>query len=129
MNIPWNLSICALLLLMPRAARAEQPGFRVPLTVYAAAAVADNLTTYRVLGTGYGQENNPLVGWMDNRPATMLAVGAAADTAAVWALQRWLGPAHPRLVRVGLYVASGVRVALAVKNDRVARRIADRYSP
>lgn len=122
------LYVSAALALTPSIAAAQQPGFRAPLAVYAVAAAADNVTTYRVLGTGYGQENNPLVAWMDHRPATMLAVGAAADTFAVWTLQRWLGPSHPRMVRLGLYAAAGVRVAFAVKNDRVARRIADRYS-
>jgi hypothetical protein len=122
------LLICVLLGGTVRFADAQDAGLRVPLAVYTAAAAADNVTTYRVLGTGYGQENNPLVGWMDNRPATMLTVGAAADAAAVWTLQRWLGPAHPRLVRFGLYAAAGLRITFAVKNERLARRINDKYS-
>jgi hypothetical protein len=103
---------------------------RLPLMVYAGSAAADLFTTHAALQRPGFYEKNPVGAWLDERPTTLVVVSATADAALVWGLHRWLAPRHSRLLRAGLYVASGVRFWLAARNaaavrahDRDVRRV------
>jgi len=67
----------------------------------------------RTLG---GSENNPLYRWTNRyQPAPAITIMGASSTAAVWALHRWAGKKHPRLIAIGLYVAAGIHTAYAIE--------------
>jgi hypothetical protein len=90
---------------------------------FAGSAAADWITTYR-FNTHGGHEDNPFIGWMQQRsPAGMVALGAAIDAGGVWAWRRAVGRDHPVLAAAGLSVASAFRVYLAVRNERRMRQV------
>jgi len=96
--------------------------------VYGIAAAADVGSTAYAMHYG-AREQNPAIAWAHPKIGTagMLALGTAVDVATVAALTRWLGPGHPRLVKVGLYTVAGVRGALAARNIRNAHQYRDFY--
>ncbi|MCX6543790.1 MAG: hypothetical protein NTV05_05180 [Acidobacteria bacterium] len=111
-------AIAALLVLLVVAPASAQSLRRATAT-YAHGVALDYATTYQALGRG-ARETNPVVNWIPNRSA-MLAVGAAGDAAGAYLWVKVVGKKHRRLAAIGLYVAAGVRVWLAVHNDRVCR--------
>jgi hypothetical protein len=52
-------------------------------------------------------------------PPAVFAVGAAVDLTALWVVNRYVAPKHPRMVRLGLYAAAVYRGYYAIKNVRV----------
>jgi hypothetical protein len=106
----------------------RQPSLTGAKVAYGLGAAADAGTTFYALHYG-SQEQNPAVAWMQPKIGTagMLVVGEAADLAAVALLTRWLGPTHPRLVRIGLYTAAGIRGTLAARNIRNGHQYRDVY--
>jgi hypothetical protein len=99
----------------------ERVSLRIPLAVYASSAALDLYTTHDALQREGFYERNPMGAWLDDRPTTLVVASAAADTAIVWSLHRWLAPRHPRLLRAGLYGAAAVRFLLAARNARAVR--------
>jgi hypothetical protein len=100
---------------------AERVSLRLPLAIYASSAGADLFTTHQALQRDGFYELNPVGGWLDEHPTGLVVFSAAADAAVVWSLHRWLAPRHSRLLRVGLYAASGVRFWLAARNASAVR--------
>jgi hypothetical protein len=88
---------------------------RVPTTVFALSSMADWSSTYVGLSNGTG-EQNPLLWFTESRPLPTVLVGASMDVAAVWAWNRYVGRSHPKLARIGLYVAAGFRFWLTYRN-------------
>ena len=86
-----------------------------PIAAFAAAAAADWATTYYGQSSGRTRETNPLIRRLQSRPAAMIATGAGIDVGMVLAV-RAIGKHHPRMAKIYLYAASGVRVTLAVRN-------------
>lgn len=93
---------------------------RLPTLVFAGAAAADWTTTYRNLSPGptwdRGQEWNPLLSPLHNRPVPTVLAGAALDVVGVWAWDRFVGRKHPKLAAIGLYAGAGLRIWLASRN-------------
>jgi len=86
-------------------------------TAFAAAAAADWATTYRNLASPYKPtELNPLLRFTHSKPVPTVLAGAAMDVAGVLAWQKLVGKRHPKLARIGLYAAAGLRVGMAVRN-------------
>ena len=48
----------------------------------------------------------------------MVALGAGMDIAGVLAWNHYMGPKHPRLAAVGLYVAAACRFYIAYRNNQ-----------
>ena len=90
----------------------------VPTVAFASSAAIDWVTTYR--NRNYFREGNPMIAWLDHKPAAMIGLGVAIDAAGVYGWQR-LTRNHKRLRAVGLYAAAAARVAVAVRNDRMRR--------
>jgi len=108
-----------ILLALSTTARAQS--LKVPTAVYLMSASADVATTVYCQSAGC-REDNPIVNWLEPHGTTvMLSVGETADMAAVWAWNRTVGRKYPKLARVGLYVAAGVRFAIAARNVREGR--------
>ena len=97
-------------------ARAQE--LDVPTVAFASSAAIDWVTTYR--NRNYFREGNPMIAWLDRKPAAMIGLGVAIDAAGVYGWQR-LTRNHKRLRAVGLYAAAAARVAVAVRNDRMRR--------
>lgn len=100
-----------LLVLPPQFAAAQS--LTVPRTLFLTAAAADWTTTAMNRSHGF-PEHNPLINWTDNTP-TMITVGVAMDLGGLWLWER-LTRNHRRLTRVGLFVAAGLRFAVAAQN-------------
>ena len=94
----------------------------VPTVAFMSGAASDWVTTYR--NRNYFREGNPMIAWLDHRPAAMIGVGVAIDAAGVYGWKR-LTRNRKRLRAVGLYAAAAARVAVAVRNERM-RRLAKR---
>jgi len=90
----------------------------VPTLAFASAAATDWVTTYR--NRNYFREGNPMISWLDHKPAAMIGLGVAIDTAGVYGWKK-LTRNHKRLRSVGLYVAAAARIAVAARNDRMRR--------
>jgi hypothetical protein len=119
------IATCLLLLATaPTFAQSSEPAapsLRLPLIVCASAAAVDFHSTYTFLQYEGLQEANPLTNWLDQRPKTMIAVGAAMEAGALYGLHRWLGKKHPTFSRVALYAASGVHLSAAFLNYQSVR--------
>jgi hypothetical protein len=97
-------------------------GFRLPTTVYLAAASVDVATTAYCVSAGC-LEGNPAVAWMQSRSAVgMLAAGEAADMAGLWAWRTYVGRRNPALAKLGMYAVAAVRLGLAARNVREGRK-------
>jgi hypothetical protein len=97
----------------------QAPSLRSPeAIVYMGASAADLATTYRFLADGELFEVNPIGKRLGRRPALVVGLGAAADVAGLYLWQKHIARKWPRLGKVGLYVAAGFRVYLAVRNER-----------
>lgn len=99
---------------------AERP-LRLAEWVYTGAAAADWTSTAYCTAQIPCQERNPMFRWAEARygsPA-MIGLGVATDVVTIWAVHRWIGPAHPAATRTALYLASAFRVGLTIKNTRV----------
>jgi peptidoglycan/LPS O-acetylase OafA/YrhL len=92
----------------------------LPTVTFAVAASADWVTTYRHMP--HAREDNPLLRWIDHKPATMVALGASLDVATVYGWKT-LTRNHRKWQAVGLYSAAAVRAFLAVRNTRRLHRI------
>jgi hypothetical protein len=90
----------------------------VPTVAFASSAATDWVTTYR--NRNYFREGNPVIAWLDHKPAAMIGLGMAIDTAGVYGWRR-LTRNHKRLRAVGLYAAAATRLAVAYRNDRMRR--------
>jgi hypothetical protein len=89
-----------------------------------AAVTADQTTTYQ-FSSRYPDilhERNPLIGGLDRHPAWLVGAGTAIDAASGWAAYRFLGPRHPRLLKVAFYAAAAYRVYLAGYNIQMMRK-------
>lgn len=96
---------------------------KLPTIVWASAAAADWITTYR-FSTGYADllhETNPLIRGLDQHPAWLVTAGASIDVATWWAGNRFLGQSHPRWMKAALYGGAAFRVYLAAYNIRMMR--------
>jgi hypothetical protein len=96
----------------------------MPVTIWAGAVAADQLTTYR-FSSRYSDllhETNPLVRGLDQHPALLVAAGTAIDAATAWAAYRLLGRQHPRLLKVVFYGAAAYRSYLAAYNVQMMRQ-------
>lgn len=102
------------------ASTASAQSLKMPTLVFAGAASADWVTTYQAQQRGT-QENNPLLSWLNTRPGPLVATGAALDVAGLWAWNRYVGRAHPKIAMAGLYAAAGFRLWLATNNNRLNR--------
>lgn len=99
----------------------QEPADRVATSVFAAAATADWVSTYRFMHSGVGKEDNPALNWVGKRPVATVALGASMDIVGAWAWKRYVGRRHPKLARVGFYAAAGFRIWLTVRNERIKR--------
>jgi hypothetical protein len=105
---------------VPASAQDMPISHKFGLSTYAASAVLDYHSTYKVLSNG-GRENNPAAQWLNNNPAKTVIAGAVVDAVAVPLLYKWLGKNHPQLTTVLLYTASAFRFHLAAANYRELR--------
>jgi hypothetical protein len=87
----------------------------ISTSAFAVAAAADWATTAHFLIGHGGHEDNPVINWAPNAPAT-IAVGAALDVAGAIAWRR-LTRGHPRWTATGFYAAAALRVAFAARNE------------
>lgn len=93
----------------------------LPVLFYAAGATLDMASTADCLHIGC-REQNPLINWLEpHGAAPMLAFGAAVEVTAVVALNHFIGPKHPRLVRAGLYAAGSLHLVYGLHNISEAR--------
>ena len=92
----------------------------LPTVAFASGAATDWVTTYR--NRTYFREANPVIGWLDHKPAAMIGLGVGIDVAGVYAWRR-VTRNHKKLQAIGLYTAAAVRVAIAYRNDRMRRSI------
>ena len=97
---------------------------KTPAMVWAAAVTADQATTYQFSSQypGILHEKNPFIQGLDRHPAWLVAAGTTIDAATGWAAYRFLGPRHPRLVRIVFYSAAAYRAYLAVHNMRMMQQ-------
>jgi hypothetical protein len=96
---------------------------KIPVLVWAAAAAADQITTYQ-FSSEYRDmmhEENPLIRGLDRRPTLLVAAGTAIDAATGWLAYRLLS-GHPRLAQVAFYSAAAYRGYLAAHNAQMMRR-------
>jgi hypothetical protein len=98
----------------PTQRKPKSASLKLPTMVFAFAAGADAVTTYRNLSAG-GNELNYFLKDIDHTGAT-IAVSVAADVVGVWAWNRYVGRKHPKLAKVGLYAASALRFFVAARN-------------
>ena len=118
-RLGWLLVAC---LSAGAASAQDHASLRRPLGVYAAVGTLDVASSLYCQKMPSCHEDNPLFHWAAPAgPVVMLSISSAADATTVWALHRWLGKRHPRLVATGLYVAAGVRAVLVVRNIREGR--------
>jgi len=104
------------------APRAHSP--KKALIVWAAAAMADQATTYRFSSRYHDSlhEENVLVRGLDGHPVWLVSAGSALDAASGWAAWRFLGTRHPRLATFAFYGAAAYRSYLAAWNIEMMRR-------
>lgn len=93
---------------------------QLPTIAFASAASADWVTTYRHMP--YAREENPMLRWLDHKPAAMVAVGAGLDVASVYGWKK-LTRHHRKWQTIGLYSAAAFRTFLAVRNTRRLHRL------
>ncbi len=120
-------SLLLALLISTRAAEAQEtPRLRVSSAIFLGGAAADwAATSHCMTASTWCLEQNPAANAVNKRfglPA-MIAAGAAADVAGLWAVNRWVRPRHPRLASTLLIVAGVARAGLAVNNLRLANRL------
>jgi hypothetical protein len=134
-------ALCALVLLAASTASAQAPlleSIRPPVPIapslkiasvaFLSAASLDWSSTWVNLATGpYARENNPELAWLNGHPAAIVALGATQDVAGLWLWSRFVGRQHPRLANAGLFVAAGLRVAIAARNVSRYRRYQEAY--
>jgi hypothetical protein len=120
------MTTAALLAGSARPCEAQERSLRLPTAAYFVAAGADVGSQLYSSHWG-GLEADPAIAWLEPAVGTapMLAIGEAADITAVVLWNRWLGPRHPVLTRVGLYVIAGVRTSIAIGNVRKAHDYRD----
>lgn len=107
--------VAALFVARPAAAQS----LKIPTLVFAGAASADWVTTYRFLtATPKHLEGNPLLGFTHSKPAATLAAGIAIDAGTLYLVHRVVGPKHPKIAAFGLYAVAGFRAAIAYSNTR-----------
>jgi hypothetical protein len=102
------------------AAPVSGQSLKLPTTVFLASAAVDWSSTAACEAHGC-HETNPLINWIEP-PGAMIAVGAAADVATLYVIHRFWGKRHPKLMRVGLYAVSALRVSIAARNFHTASR-------
>jgi hypothetical protein len=101
-----------------RATKPRSNSLKWPTIVYASSLAADYATTAQLMHYGGIQvEKNPLSQWTGH-PVGVIAAGVAADTATVLLWNKYVGRKHPKVAKIGLYVASGVRFYLAARNAK-----------
>lgn len=98
------------------AAAQDRASLKLPLAVYASTAALDYHSTHHFLQFEGLQEWNPTIAWLDHRPKMMIAVGAAMEATAAYALHRWIGRKHPKVFRIGMYAVSGLHIVGALRN-------------
>lgn len=105
------------------AAPVYAQSLKTPTTIFLAASAIDwSSTAYCVSQPGC-HETNPLIKWAEPHGApALIGIGAAADVTALYAIHRFIGRSHQKLLRVGLYSLAAVRVVAAVSNVREAHR-------
>jgi hypothetical protein len=84
---------------------------------FATAATADWVSTVQAIHRG-GVEANPLIAWAGT-PTHIVAVGVAEDALGFYLVQHFLAPHHPRLLSIGLYASSALRIGLMQSNRHV----------
>ena len=97
---------------------ASAQGLDLPTVTFASSAATDWVTTYR--NRNHFHEGNPAIAWLEHKPAAMIGLGAAIDTAGIYGWRR-LTRNHRRLRAIGLYAAAAARLAVAYRNDRMRR--------
>lgn len=96
-----------------------RPSLTLPTIVWAAAAATDFGVSMRLQTMGIGEERNPLYRWTnDHGTVPMATVMLASNAVAVWAVHKWVAPKHPRLVKIGLYVAAAAHTYFAIDAAR-----------
>jgi hypothetical protein len=91
------------------------PDHDASIWMFGTAAAVDWATTAHSLAFHHGHEDNPLINWTPT-PAATIATGAAIDAAGVVLWERLMRD-HPRTAAIGLYVASALRLLVAVQNE------------
>lgn len=107
--------------LQPDGQCMEEPrSFSVPIevSIFAAAATADMVTTYQMVQTPGLEEKNPLLTWASGRP-TVLVVVASAMTVGAGAAWHHAMRNHPKLRTAGWWVATGISGSLAIWNQHL----------
>lgn len=101
-------------------------GVKKAVVFWAAAAAADQATTYRFSSRYHDllHEENVLVRGLDAHPVWLVTAGSAIDTASGWMAWRFLGDRHPRLAKTVFYSAAAYRSFLVVSNIEMMRRAA-----
>jgi len=97
---------------------------KIPAIVWAAGVASDQATTYQ-FSSRYPNilhEQNPFIQGLDGHPMWLVAAGTAIDASTGWAVYHFLGPRHPRLVRIAFYSAAAYRTYLAIHNVRMMQQ-------
>src|SRR5205814_8850999 len=97
---------------------------KIPAIVWAMGVATDQATTYQ-FSSRYPNvlhEQNPFIQGLDRHPVWLVAAGTAIDATTGWAVYHFLGPRHPRLVRIAFYSAAAYRTYLAVHNVRMMQQ-------
>lgn len=113
--IQTTIYVAILLLAASASAQDRQAGMKLPLTVLGLAASTDVVSTFTSAGN---TEGNPVVSWLNPHAglAGTVAVGAAIEVTAIWAMCRLMCESHPKAAKVLTYIGAGLHGAAAATN-------------
>ena len=121
---PGRRLVAALILvcLLPVSAWAQDAPLRVPTIAASAAAAADWASTYHALKYYKVREMNPLLQPFQDRPGSMVSLGAVIDAGSISAWNLTVGRKNQRVAAAGLWAMAAFRTYLAIHNVRNTRK-------
>lgn len=99
------------------------PSLKAATITVAVSVLADIVSTYRFIDAGTATELNPLYKPFREHKWPVVASMAVLGTSSAWAWNKYVGRKHPRLAKVGLYLAAVVNIALATHNTIQHHRV------
>lgn len=115
----------AIILVLLCATTAHAQSLKTATVTFATAAAADWTTTAMALSASPHivslrvHESNPMLQWAHDDPLKTVLAGAAIDAASIYAVRRWIGPRHPKVVAVIFYAQAAARVYFVSKSVRI----------
>lgn len=116
-DVVRKTTVAVLLLAAP--AQAQPTGLVLPSIVLGSFQAADVVTTHRARSSGHGVEANP---WMRGGIGQQIVIKAGATLGAIYLCRQLEKREHPRLAKALLYVGAAAIGAVAIQNERIARR-------